>query len=159
MSPNAAASTSAPATVAPLTTTNSTNERVLVADLPMMWPSDYCRFEREGGIWGKQFQIRRRQLTFAGECAAAFMVLGCAYVMKHKNTAIALFSTFSGFGILGFSVGIAGGNLLYPQVANLSEVSMMRRTWWAKECAKHFDHSQVKKDTWVSQHPQAKLPR
>lgn len=163
MSPTPAIKGSAAPAAAPWTTTDSssstTPQRVLVADLPMMWPSDFCRFEKEGGIWGKQFQARRRQVTIAGQCAVASMIIGSAYVIKHKNTASALFSTVFGFGILGFSVGMAWGNLVHPPVANLSEVSMMRRVWWGKECAKHFDYSQINKDKWVAQYPHAKLPR
>lgn len=150
------ASAAATASTAPLITAN--NKRVLVADLPMMWPSDFYRFEREGGIWGKQFRIRRQQLSLAAWSAGLTMAVSAVYVIKQKNTAFALVSTLSGFGIFGFCVGIAGGNLLYDHATSLSEVSMMRRVWWAKECAKNFDYSQISKDKWKAQYPHAKLP-
>eukprot|EP00796_Vickermania_ingenoplastis_P001952 gene1952-1190_t len=136
----------------------SKDQRVVVADLPMMWPSDYLRFEREGGIWGRQMRIRRQQLTFAAGCSAMTTVLGSAYVVRRKNTAFTLFSTFSGFSVLGFCCGMALAPLLFDNVASNQETSMMRRVWWAKECAAHWDFSQVKKDRWAAAYPHAKVP-
>lgn len=134
------------------------NGKVVVADLPMMWPSDYLRFEREGGVWGRQLRVRRQQLTFAVGCSAASTVIGSGYVVMRKNTAFTLFSTFSGFSVLGFCCGMALAPLLIDNVASNQETSMMRRVWWAKECAKGWNYSQVNKGRWTALYPHAKLP-
>ncbi|CAD2221503.1 hypothetical protein AGDE_01679 [Angomonas deanei] len=133
-------------------------EKTLVADLPMMYPSDLRRFEQEGGIWGKQFAQRRRQLTFAGVIAATSTVVGSAYVLRRHNTLFVLLSTFSGFTVLGFCIGMSLAPLWYENIANNKETSMMRRVWWAKECAKHWDYSQIDGDKWKAAYPHAKIP-
>ncbi|CAJ1028155.1 hypothetical protein, conserved [Leishmania lindenbergi] len=137
----------------------NTGRKVLIADLPMMWPSDMRRFEKEGGVWGQQFRQRRYQLTFALTLSAVSTLLGSWYVvMRRRNTYFVLFSTFSGFSVLGFCIGMSLAPLWYENVANNKETSMMRRVWWAKECAKHWDYSQVNKDRWVASYPKAVHP-
>lgn len=138
---------------------SATNNKVLVADLPMMWPSDYKRFEKEGGIWGEQFYVRRKQLQFAATVSAAATILGSAYVIRRKNTLFTLFSTFSGFSVLGFCVGMSLSPILYHNVASNQETSMMRRVWWAKQCSKHWDYSQIKRDRWVANYPHSAVPK
>lgn len=135
------------------------SSKVLVADLPMMWPSDIRRFEKEGGVWGQQFRQRRRQLSLAACVSTLFTVAGCYYVrLQRRNTLFVLFSTFSGFTVLGFCVGMSLAPLWYENIASNKETSMMRRVWWAKECAQHWDYSQVKEETWKAQYPKAVYP-
>lgn len=135
------------------------SRKVVVADLPMMRPHDFKRFEKEGGVWGRQFQQRRRQLTFAATVAAASTVVGSWYVlMRRRNTYFVLFSTFTGFSVLGFCCGASLAPLWYPNVASNKETAMMRRVWWAKECAKHWDYSQIKEDTWHANYPKQVFP-
>jgi len=133
--------------------------KVLIADLPMMWPSDFVRFEKQGGVWGQQFRQRRRQLTFAGVVAAGATLLGSYYVtMRRKNTYFVLFSTFTGFSVLGFCIGMSLAPIWLPNIANNKETSMMRRVWWAKECAKHWDYSQIDEEVWRAQYPKQICP-
>ncbi|KAK7197765.1 hypothetical protein NESM_000729100 [Novymonas esmeraldas] len=137
----------------------NTGRKVLVADLPMMWPRDFYRFEKEGGVWGQQFRQRRRQLTLAASVSAASTALGSWYVvLRRRNTLFVLFSTFTGFSVLGFCIGMSLAPLWYENVANNKETSMMRRVWWAKECAKHWDYSQVSQDRWQATYPKAAYP-
>nr|CCC89519.1 conserved hypothetical protein [Trypanosoma congolense IL3000] len=131
---------------------------VLVADLPMMYPKDFWRFEEEGGVWGQQWRARRKQLTFALGTATISTVMGIRYVVQRRNTGFVLFSTFSGFTVLGFCLGASVAPMLYTNVANNRETSMMRRVWWAKECAKHWDYSQVDSDMWRAAYPHAQVP-
>ncbi|KAH9588975.1 hypothetical protein LSM04_008205 [Trypanosoma melophagium] len=133
--------------------------KILVCDLPMMYPKDMLRFEREGGVWGEQWRVRRKQLSTALTVSALSTLLGSYYVVSRRNTGFVLFSTFSGFSVLGFCVGGALAPLIYPNVANNKETSMMRRVWWAKECAQHWDYSQVREGTWHAQYPHAQLPQ
>ncbi|CCW70476.1 unnamed protein product [Phytomonas sp. Hart1] len=136
------------------------NDKILVADLPMMWPKDFLRFEVEGGVWGQQMRQRRRQLTFSLSVGALSTVLGSMYTsLLRKNTIFVLFSTFSGFTILGFCIGIGSARILYEDVASNTETSMMRRVWWAKECAKHWDYSQVDAQTWNAKYPKVQCPK
>ncbi|KEG06902.1 hypothetical protein DQ04_11701000 [Trypanosoma grayi] len=135
------------------------NGKILVSDLPMMYPSDCLRFEKEGGVWGQQWRVRRKQLTFALTAATLSTVVGSYYVVSRRNTGFVLFSTFSGFSVLGFCIGSALAPLAYPNVANNKETSMMRRVWWAKECAKYWDYSQVQEDTWKAEYPHAQIPQ
>ncbi|PBJ79442.1 succinate dehydrogenase subunit (SDH8) [Trypanosoma cruzi cruzi] len=131
---------------------------ILVSDLPMMYPSDLLRFEREGGVWGRQWQVRRKQLTFAVATATFSTVFGSYYVVSRRNTGFVLFSTFSGFTVLGFCVGSALSSAFYPNVASNRETSMMRRVWWAKECAKNWDYSQVNEGIWKAKYPHVPVP-
>ncbi|EPY33735.1 hypothetical protein STCU_02031 [Strigomonas culicis] len=133
----------------------SARGKVVVADLPFMWPSDVRRFEREGGVWGRQFRQRRRQLTFSGVVSLSLTLLGSAYVLSRRNTLFVLFSTFSGFSVLGFCIGASLAPLWFPNLASNKETSMMRRVWWAKECAKHFDYSQIDEEVWRAKYPKA----
>lgn len=140
-------------------TASANSGKVLVADLPMMWPSDFKRFEREGGVWGQQLSQRRRQLTLALTISAASTLLGSWYVvMRRKNTLFVLLSTFTGFSSLGFCIGMSLAPLWYENVASNKETSMMRRVWWAKECAKEWDYSQIKETTWRAAYPKAVYP-
>lgn len=133
--------------------------KIVVADLPMMWPSDLKRFEQQGGVWGRQFRQRRRQLTFAASLGALSTGVGCWYVlMRRRNTLFVAFSTFTGFTVLGFCCGASLAPLWYPNVASNKETAMMRRVWWAKECAKNWDFSQVKEDTWRAAYPKQVFP-
>lgn len=133
--------------------------KVLIADLPMMWPRDLVRFEKEGGMWGQQFRMRRRQLTFAALVSASATALGSYYVlMRRKNTYFVLFSTFTGFSVLGFCIGMSLAPIWFPNVANNNETSMMRRVWWAKECAKYWDYSQVDREVWKAHYPKQVCP-
>ncbi|RNF02241.1 uncharacterized protein Tco025E_08428 [Trypanosoma conorhini] len=133
--------------------------KVLVADLPMMYPSDFLRFEEEGGIWGRQWRVRRKQLTFALTTATLSTALGTVYILSRRNTGFVLFSTFTGFTVLGFCVGSALSSLAYTNVASNKETSMMRRVWWAKECAKNWDYSQVNEGVWKAKYPHAEIPK
>ncbi|KAG8340570.1 hypothetical protein ERJ75_000384000 [Trypanosoma vivax] len=133
--------------------------KILVADLPMMYPRDFKRFEEEGGVWGRQWRVRRQQLTFSLFTAGALTLAGSWYVVSRRNTGLVLLSTFSGFGVLGFCIGTAIAPQLYPNLASNKEVYMMRRVWWAKECAKHWDYSQVDADVWKARYPHVPLPQ
>lgn len=135
------------------------SNKILVADLPMMWPSDFKRFEKEGGVWGRQFRQRRRQLTMALGVSAVSTVVGSYYTLiRRRNTYFVLFSTFSGFSVLGFCCGAALAPLWYPNFGHNQEVAMMRRVWWAKECSKDWDFSQVNREVWTAQYPKQTLP-
>ncbi|ESL07550.1 hypothetical protein TRSC58_04759 [Trypanosoma rangeli SC58] len=133
--------------------------KILVADLPMMYPSDFLRFEKEGGVWGRQWRVRRKQLTFALTTATLSTALGTVYIISRHNTGFVLFSTFTGFTVLGFCVGSALSSMVYTNVASNKETSMMRRVWWAKECAKNWDYSQVSEGMWKAKYPHATLPK
>ncbi|CCW63634.1 unnamed protein product [Phytomonas sp. EM1] len=136
------------------------DRKILVADLPMMWPKDFARFEAEGGVWGQQMRQRRHQLTVALSTGVLSTVVGSLYtVLSRKNTFFVLFSTFSGFSILGFCVGMGLSRIFYEDVANNAETAMMRRVWWAKECAKHWDYSQLDEGTWRAKYPKAQCPQ
>ncbi|RNF01233.1 hypothetical protein TraAM80_07134 [Trypanosoma rangeli] len=133
--------------------------KILVADLPMMYPSDFLRFEKEGGVWGRQWYVRRKQLTFALTTATLSTALGSMYIISRRNTRLVLFSTFAGFTILGFCIGSALSSIIYTNVASNKETSMMRRVWWAKECAKNWDYSQVNEGMWKAKYPHATFPK
>ncbi|RHW74121.1 hypothetical protein DPX39_020019200 [Trypanosoma brucei equiperdum] len=133
--------------------------KVLVADLPMMYPKDLLRFEKEGGVWGQQYCVRRQQLTLAVGAAAFSTLLGIGYVRRRRNTGFVVFSTFTGFTVLGFCLGATLSPIIYPNVASNRETSMMRRVWWAKECAKHWDYSQMDGNSWHAAHPHDRLPQ
>ena len=121
--------------------------KTLVAHLPAMSAEDLSRFESEGGVWGHQRAIRRRQVWCMGAtgwCAA----LGGAWWVRvvRRNTLLVLLGTFPVFFTFGLVVGNGVGNLIFPSVADNGETSMMRRTWWAKECSKNWDPKQVDLD-------------
>ncbi len=130
------------------------DNKTLVAQLPPMRTADLQRFEKEGGIWGQQRAIRRNQLTVAGLSTVFSSASGYYWsVVKRGNTLWVGGLTFPIFAIFGASFGNFLGNIVYPSVADNSETTMMRRTWWAKECAKNWDLSQVSGDQWKARYP------
>lgn len=134
--------------------------RTLVADLPPMTASDLARFEAEGGVWGQQRAIRRQQLGVAAKVTALCTVAGLAYVkVVRRNTWYVVLGTVPMFALFGFASGHALGVTAFPSVANNKETTMMRRTWWAKECSKDWDYSQVEKGYWHAQYPKVAVPK
>ena len=130
------------------------DNRTLVAQLPCMKTADLTRFEKEGGIWGQQRVIRRQQLTLTGVTAAVSALYGYHCVRTNRgNTCLVAVCTFPLFIMFGSGLGHAIGTTLYPSIADNSEVTMMRRTWWAKECAKNWDMSQVSEGQWKAKYP------
>ena len=128
--------------------------KTLVANLPPMTAADLARFEAEGGVWGKQRSIRRQQVTVAAATSGAITVLGTAWVkLVRRNTNLVMFGTMPLFAVCGAVIGHAAGITAYPSVASNKETTMMRRVWWAKQCAKDWDYSQVNADVWTAKHP------
>jgi hypothetical protein len=133
--------------------------RTLVADLPPMSAEDLSRFEREGGVWGKQRAIRREQLRVAATVTAISTVAGFAYVkFVRRNTWYVVAGTVPLFSLVGFVTGNSVGQVKFPSVANNKETTMMRRTWWAKECSKNWDLSQIDRGFWKASYPQFAVP-
>ena len=128
----------------------------LVADLPPMNGGDLTRFEAEGGIWGKQRSIRRSQVTVMGAITAVCTVSGLLLTSR-RNTIYVMAGTAPIFVTLGMTFGHAVGIQLFPSVADNKETTMMRRTWWAKECAKNWDMNQVDGNLWHAAHPHSNL--
>jgi hypothetical protein len=134
--------------------------KTLVAQLPSMKNADLQRFEREGGIWGQQRAIRRQQLTVAGASTLLSSVGGWYWaVARRGNTSLVGICTLPVFAMFGAAVGNAFGTSLYPSVADNSEVTLMRRTWWAKECSKTWDMSQVSDGVWKAKYPNLDVSR
>ncbi len=132
--------------------------RVLVAELPPMTSTDLRRFESEGGIWGKQRAIRRQQVSLILGAAATFTLGGLGYsAIVRKNTWLASGGTALVWTLCGGLLGNAAAQNFYPSVADNKETTMMRRTWWAKECSKQWDLSQVTEDRWRAVHPKSAL--
>lgn len=130
--------------------------RILVADLPPMTQADLLRFEKEGGVWGQQRAVRKQQVAFAWKATAFSMLAGCGYVkLTRKNTLYVVLGTSPVFGMFGFAVGHAIATCMYPNVANNKETTLMRRTWWAKECSKSWSMDQVERGFWKAQYPHA----
>lgn len=128
--------------------------KTLVAQLPPMKAADLQRFEREGGIWGQQRAIRRQQLFATGVSTLLSSVGGWYWACaKRGNTSLVGIGTLPVFAIFGAAVGNALGTTMYPSIADNSEVTMMRRTWWAKECSKGWDMSQVDQGVWKAKYP------
>ncbi len=114
--------------------------RTLVADLPPMTADDLARFESEGGVWGRQRAIRREQLRVAAAAAVVSTVAGLAYVkLLRRNTWFVVVGTLPLFSLIGFVTGNAIGQVQFPSVAPNKETTMMRRTWWAKQCSQNWD--------------------
>lgn len=133
--------------------------RTLVADLPPMTAADCARFEREGGVWGKQRAIRREQVRVAAGATALASLAGFAYVkVIRRNTWYVVAGTVPLFALFGFVSGNALGQVQFPSVANNKETTMMRRTWWAKECSKNWDLSQIDRGFWKAAYPQFPVP-
>lgn len=130
-----------------------------MADLPPMTADDLARFEREGGVWGKQRAIRREQLRVAATVTAVTTLAGFGYVkLIRHNTWYVVAGTLPIFSLFGFVAGNAVGQVQYPSIANNKETTMMRRTWWAKECSKNWDLSQIDRGFWKASYPQFAVP-
>jgi hypothetical protein len=141
----------------------SEDGKTLVAQLPCMRSADHARFEKEGGVWGQQRAIRRSQITVAGAGALVTGAGGWLWSCKGRgNTWLVGVMTLPVFATFGAAVGHALGTLVYPSVADNAETTMMRRLWWAQQCAKGWDLSQVSEGAWRAQYPNvdvAKLVR
>ena len=136
------------------------SHKTLVAQLPPMTAEDFARFEKEGGVWGKQRSIRRQQVNASLTGIATFSIAGSFYAKVIRgNTWLVLGMTAPVFALSGFLAGHAAGVSLYPSVANNKEATMMRRVWWAKECSKHWDMSQVTEQVWKAKYPHAQVPK
>jgi hypothetical protein len=115
-----------------------------------MSAADLARFEKEGGVWGQQRAIRRQQVNTAWKLTAVSAVVGSLYVKAiRRNTWYVVVGTAPVFAMLGFAAGHAIGTAAFPSVANNKETTMMKRVWWAKECAKHWESSQTSGDATV----------
>eukprot|EP00758_Cryptobia_borreli_P002476 Tbor_TRINITY_DN305_c0_g1::TRINITY_DN305_c0_g1_i1::g.15477::m.15477 len=133
--------------------------KVLIADLPRMTAQDLSRFEIEGGVWGKQRAIRRKQVNFA--CGVAVCVTASGYYFSsfvRRNTILVNLATVPVFAMFGLVSGNSFGQAMYPNVACNKETTMMRRTWWAKECSKHWDMSQINESEWKAAFPAHSIP-
>jgi hypothetical protein len=76
-----------------------------------------------------------------------------------RNTWAVALGTLPLFALAGFAGGNALGGVVFPSVANNKETTMMRRTWWAKECAKNWDMSQIDADRWKADYPHITIPK
>ena len=132
-------------------------EKTLVAQLPPMRCEDYERFEKEGGVWGEQRGIRRQQVRVLLATSAA-VTLGGTYWVRiwRRNTNLVAACVAPGFTVFGAVLGNYLGVVAFPSVACNKETTMMRRVWWAKECSKGWDMSQVDASKWAAQYPHAK---
>ena len=136
------------------------SDKLLVAELPPMRSEDLKRFEAEGGIWGKQRAVRRRQVNATMFGAALAAVSGALWVFCiRRNTLFVLGGSCPVFTLTGALAGHALGISLYPSVADNKETTLMRRVWWAKQCAKEWNMSQVDKGKWVAQYPHVHCPK
>ena len=136
------------------------SHKTLVAQLPPMTADDLKRFEKEGGVWGKQRAVRRQQVNTALTGSAVVSLAGSFYGKAIRgNTNLVIGATLPVFALAGFLAGHAVGVTLYPSVANNKESTMMRRVWWAKECSKHWDMSQVSEHVWKAKYPHAQVPK
>jgi hypothetical protein len=129
--------------------------KTLVAQLPAMTSSDNALFEKDGGVWGQQRAVRRSQVQTAGLGAAAFAVGGGAWIkLARKNTTLVLALVTPCLALAGAVIGHQVGVAAFPSVACNKETTMMKRVWWAKQCAANWDMSQVKGDVaWEAKHP------
>jgi hypothetical protein len=127
--------------------------KTLVAELPPMRPQDFAAFEAEGGVWGKQRAIRRKQVYCMCGGGLAGAVLGTSFAAARKNTFLVKLSLLPLFALSGMVIGHAGGLALVPSVADNKETTMMRRLWWAKKCAENYDYSQVDGHNWKAAYP------
>jgi hypothetical protein len=131
--------------------------KTLVAQLPAMTSEDCARFEKEGGVWGEQRAIRRKQVMVMGAIAAATVAGGSFWTMgMRRNTSLVGMLTLPGWATFGAVVGNFVGVQAFPSVACNKETTMMRRVWWAKQCAAGWDMSQVNGDKWAADYPHAK---
>ena len=135
-------------------------EKTLVAQLPPMQCCDNLRFEKEGGVWGQQRAIRRDQVRVLLTSAAVCTVGGTAWAWYwRRNTWLVAAMCAPVFTLFGGVVGNYAGIVAYPSVACNKETTMMKRVWWAQQCAKNWDMSQIDKDTWSAKYPHASLPK
>ena len=134
-------------------------EATLVAELPEMTANDLARFEAEGGVWGQQRAVRRQQLQLTAVSAAAAVAAGTAFCYwGRRNTWLVALGTAPVWALCGASVGHYASLAMFPSVACNKETTMMRRVWWAKECAKGWDMSQIDAGKWKARYPHAALP-
>ena len=134
-------------------------EKTLVAHLPPMTSADLARFEAEGGVWGQQRAIRRQQVNVMGAFTAASLVGGTSWaVLFRRNTWLVGAMCAPAWVLFGAVSGNFAGTLLFPSVACNKETTMMRRVWWAKQCAKDWDMSQIKDDVWTAKYPHEAFP-
>ncbi len=125
-----------------------------------MTSADLRRFEKEGGVWGQQRAIRRNQVQLAAATAGVFAVSGTIWVRQlRRNTTLVTMCAFPLFGLCGLIIGNGIGLTVFPSVANNKETTLMRRVWWAKECSKGFDYSQVDERAWKAVHPNSVVPK
>eukprot|EP00742_Colponemidia_sp_Colp-10_P029915 GILJ01038239.1.p1 GENE.GILJ01038239.1~~GILJ01038239.1.p1 ORF type:complete len:125 (-),score=13.99 GILJ01038239.1:69-443(-) len=122
-----------------------------------MTAADLKRFENEGGVWGRQRVVRRKQLNLTLGIAGFSTLAGAWHAKSRHNTPLILASTAPISFLFGLIVGHAIAKTVIPNVADNKETTMMRRTWWAKECAKSWDFSQVNGDQWKAKYPHSKL--
>ena len=132
-------------------------EATLVAELPGMSTADLARFEAEGGVWGQQRAVRRQQLQVTAAGVAGFVFVGTAFCLGRGNTRLVALGTAPIWAMCGASVGHHYGLTLFPSVACNKETSMMRRLWWAQQCAKGWDMSQVDAGKWRAKYPAVPL--
>ena len=133
--------------------------KTLVAELPSMSKKDFAKFEKEGGIWGRQRAIRRKQLQFTSGSSLLFTFIGtCWTKCVQKNTNLVTISVAPLFLIGGGVIGNSISYSLFPNVASNRETTMMRRLWWAKQCSANWDYSQLNVDQFKRDYPNTKLP-
>eukprot|EP00672_Neobodo_designis_P009299 CAMPEP_0174855268 /NCGR_PEP_ID=MMETSP1114-20130205/32873_1 /TAXON_ID=312471 /ORGANISM="Neobodo designis, Strain CCAP 1951/1" /LENGTH=138 /DNA_ID=CAMNT_0016090003 /DNA_START=43 /DNA_END=459 /DNA_ORIENTATION=+ len=133
------------------------SQKTLVAQLPPMTSADCERFEKEGGVWGQQRAIRRQQVQVMGGVTLATVAAGTFFTLNmRRNTRLVAFCCLPGWATFGAVAGNFLGVQAYPSVACNKETTMMRRVWWAKQCAAGWDMSQVNGDKWAAQYPHAK---
>ena len=133
--------------------------KTLVAELPRMTAADLSRFEEEGGIWGQQRKVRKQQVAMAGYTSLATSAVGTLWAKTMRgNTNLVAVGTLPLFAVCGAIIGHGAGITLYPSVASNKETTLMRRMWWAKECAKGWSFDQVNEGQWRANYPNTKIP-
>jgi hypothetical protein len=138
----------------------TTMTKTLVASLPPMTAADCAAFEKEGGIWGQQRAIRREQLRITGALTVATIGAGALWARCiRKNTWLVIAGTAPAYAFFGAVLGHAVGISAHPSVASNAETTMMRRVWWAKQCAADFDMSSVREEVWTPKYPNVDLTK
>ena len=101
-----------------------------------MTKEDLRNFETHGNVWGQQRAIRRKQLTVSAVTSVALGSLSSYYALyPRRNTRLVGLAMFVAGGTAGAVLGNYFGMCIYPSVARNDETTMMRRLWWAKQCA------------------------